>query len=107
MTDIKGTRGRPRLPLGEKKVVLSVSVTPEAIIWLGTLQARKSTVVQKLLDDAMNDAGFAMPKPKPKPVATVWETCPACLNRNDRFADCKTCGGTGGEAVPVAPMEFD
>ena len=103
MTHTKGTPGRPRLPLGEKKVVLSVSVTPKAIIWLGTLQAKKSAVVQKLLDDAMNDAGFAMPKP----VATVWETCPACLNRNDRFADCKTCGGTGGKAVPVAPMEFD
>jgi len=97
MTDIKGTRGRPRIPLGEKKVVLSVSVTPEAITWLGTLQARKSTVVQKLLDDAM-DAGFAMPK-------MVWVTCPACHGVG--FADCKTCGGTGGEAVPVAPMEFD
>ena len=101
MTHTKGTPGRPRLPLGEKKVVLSVSVTPEAIIWLGTLQARKSTVVQKLLDDAMNDAGFAMPV-KPK---MVWVMCPACHGVG--FADCKTCGSTGGEAVPVAPMEFD
>jgi hypothetical protein len=103
MTHTKGTPGRPRLPPGEKKVVLSVAVAPEVIAWLGTLQAKKSAVVQKLIDDAMKKAGFAMPV-KPKPIETRWEMCPARLEqylatrRPKRQPEDKVCYECGGEA---------